>query len=76
VVGGEMSPETLLNVREVADFLRVNATTIYTWARQGQLPAIKVGRSWRFRQSDLETWLDENRQGSQSSGNAVSTPDR
>jgi len=71
-----MSPETLLNVREVADFLRVNATTIYTWARQGQLPAIKVGRSWRFRQSDLETWLDENRQGSQSSGNAVSVPDR
>jgi len=71
-----MSPETLLNVREVADFLRVNATTIYTWARQGQLPAIKVGRSWRFRQSDLETWLDENRQGCQSSGNTVSVPDR
>ncbi len=56
-----MFPQTLLNVKEVADFLRVNVTTVYTWARQGQLPAIKVGRSWRFRQSDLETWLDQNR---------------
>jgi excisionase family DNA binding protein len=67
-----MSPDVLLNVREVADFLRVNATTVYTWARQGQLPAIKVGRSWRFRQSDLEMWLDKNRQGGQTGGHILS----
>lgn len=69
-----MFPETLLNVKEVADFLRVNVATVYTWARQRQLPAIKVGRSWRFRQSDLEMWLDEHRQDSQPGDHAL--PDR
>lgn len=70
-----MFPETLLNVQEVAEFLRVNATTVYTWARQGQLPAIKIGRRWRFRQSDLEMWLDQNRQDSQSGDHALSDSD-
>ncbi|MCR4406742.1 MAG: helix-turn-helix domain-containing protein [Anaerolineae bacterium] len=67
-----MFPETLLNVQEVAEFLRVNATTVYTWARQGQLPAIKIGRRWRFRQSDLEMWLDQNRQDAQAGDHALS----
>lgn len=70
-----MLPETLLNVQEVAEFLRVNATTVYTWARQGQLPAIKIGRRWRFRQSDLEMWLDQNRQDGQPGDHALSDSD-
>jgi excisionase family DNA binding protein len=57
-----MSTEILLNVKEVADFLQVNVTTVYTWAQSGQMPAIKLGRTWRFRQADLEAWLDKNRQ--------------
>lgn len=57
-----MAPEALLNVKEVADFLRVNTNTVYVWARQGRLPAIKIGRSWRFRRSDLEAWLEKHRQ--------------
>lgn len=56
-----MQPEPLLNVQEVADFLRINTATVYGWAQSGQLPAIKVGRSWRFRRVDLEAWLDRNR---------------
>jgi excisionase family DNA binding protein len=56
-----MPLEALLNIKEVAEFLRVNVTTVYTWAQNGRLPAIKVGKSWRFRRVDLETWLDKNR---------------
>jgi excisionase family DNA binding protein len=69
-----MSAKVLLNVKEVADFLRVNVTTVYTWAQRGQLPAIKMGRSWRFRRSDLETWLDKNRRDNQSRDRAPSDP--
>lgn len=55
-----MPPDTLLNVQEVAEFLQMNAATIYGWAQEGKIPAIKLGRSWRFRRADLEKWLDAN----------------
>lgn len=71
-----MSQETLLNVREVANFLRVNISTVYSWAQNGELPAIKIGRSWRFRQSDLEMWLDENRQDREPNFQAFSDSDK
>jgi excisionase family DNA binding protein len=57
-----MSTEILLNVKEVADFLQVNVNTVYAWAQNGRMPAIKLGRNWRFRRSDLEAWLNRNRQ--------------
>lgn len=56
-----MSTEALLNVKEVANFLQINVTTVYAWAQSGRMPAIKLGRSWRFRRSDLEAWLNRNR---------------
>ena len=52
------TPETLLNVQQVADYLQLNLSTVYQWAQQGRLPAIKMGSRWRFRSSDLEAWLD------------------
>ena len=60
-----MNSDTLLSVKQVAEYLQLNQTTIYAWAQQGKLPAIKVGRSWRFRRKDLEAWLDENMHGNQ-----------
>jgi len=62
-----MDGEALLNVRQVAEYLQLNQTTIYAWAQQGKLPAIKLGRSWRFRRDDLEAWLDENMRGNHKS---------
>ena len=56
-----MSTESLLSVKEVAEFLKVNTTTVYAWAQGGRMPAIKLGRSWRFRRADLEHWLNRNR---------------
>ena len=46
----------LLIVDEAAAFLRIKRTTLYTWAYRHQIP-IKVGRALRFRQGDLEIWL-------------------
>jgi excisionase family DNA binding protein len=57
-----MSPEAvLMNVKEVAELLQVNVTTVYAWAQDGRMPAIKLGRNWRFRRSDLEAGLTRNR---------------
>lgn len=48
----------LLTVDEVADMLRINKSTVYRMAKQGRLPAIRVGRQWRFRESVLEGMLE------------------
>ncbi len=48
---------TIMTVREVADYLRMHEMTIYRMARQGEIPAYKVGKRWRFHRSRLEDWL-------------------
>ena len=47
----------LLTIKEVAEMLGMKPTTIYVWAQSGKLPAIKMGRTWRFRRSSIEAWL-------------------
>ena len=50
----------LLTVSEVADLLRINKSTVYRMAKQGRLPATRVGRQWRFRKSVLDGLLEPN----------------
>ena len=45
----------LLTVGEIASYLRVSETTVWRWCSSGQLPAFRIGRSWRVRRSDLES---------------------
>jgi excisionase family DNA binding protein len=49
---------TLLTAAEVAEQLRVSTMTVYRLIRRGELPAVRVGRNYRVRASDLETYLD------------------
>jgi excisionase family DNA binding protein len=47
----------LLGVSEVAEYLGVGTVTVYRWCREGRLPCLKVGKSWRIRQEALEDFL-------------------
>lgn len=49
--------EELLTLREAAKKLRVAEVTLYRLARQGRVPAIKVGGAWRFKPEVLDAWL-------------------
>jgi excisionase family DNA binding protein len=51
-----------LTTDELLSYLRVNAHTVYRLIRSGDLPAVRVGRQWRFRRQDVEAWLDGQRQ--------------
>lgn len=44
----------LWTVRELADYLQVTEQTIRSLARRGDLPAVKVGRVWRFRKDEID----------------------
>ncbi len=57
-VGVQVRAGKLLTVAEVADLLRINKSTVYRMAKQGRLPATRVGRQWRFRESVLDGLLE------------------
>jgi PTS system nitrogen regulatory IIA component len=56
-----MPDDQLMSIKELADYLKVNVTTIYLWSQRGQIPAMKVGNLWRYRRSDIEDWLNAQR---------------
>jgi excisionase family DNA binding protein len=47
----------LLSVEEVSGYLGVGMVTVYRWCREGRLPCLKVGKSWRIRREALEDFL-------------------
>ena len=47
----------ILDVEGAADVLGVSKTTIYKLAREGTIPATRVGREWRFSRTDLVKWI-------------------
>lgn len=46
-----------MTVNEVAAVLRVSAMTVYRRINAGELPAVRIGRSFRVRQQDLDRYL-------------------
>ena len=51
--------EPLLTVGEVAGIMRVSNMTVYRLIKSGQLAAIRVGKNYRIRQSDLDRYLTD-----------------
>ena len=47
----------LMTVAEVADVLRVSNMTVYRLIKAGEMPALRVGKNYRIREHDLETYL-------------------
>lgn len=52
-----MQDNPFLTTEEVIDYLHVNVRTVYRLVKAGHLPAVRVGRQWRFRKSEVEAWL-------------------
>lgn len=46
--------ERYLNCQQVADRYNVKLITVWDWIRKKKLPAIKIGKEYRIRVSDLE----------------------
>jgi excisionase family DNA binding protein len=47
----------LLTTTQVQELLQVDRTTIYRMVESGRLPAIRVGKQWRFSRPEIERWL-------------------
>ncbi len=52
--------DQLLTVEELADYLGVPVATLYQWRYQRQGPSgFRVGRHLRYRQADVEAWIED-----------------
>jgi len=51
----------IMTLREVAEYLKLAEKTAYRLAAEGKLPGFKVGGSWRFKESDIEKWIEKSK---------------
>jgi excisionase family DNA binding protein len=56
-----MRDDSFLTTEEVLEYLNVNLRTIYRLIKAGKIPAVRVGRQWRFRRRDIDAWLENQR---------------
>lgn len=47
----------ILTTKEVADYLHLHPLTVHRYAREGKIPAFKIGTDWRFHKKYLEKWI-------------------
>ena len=50
-----------MTVKELADYLRVNPSTIYRLLKQKSIPGFRVGSDWRFNRETIDRWRLEKR---------------
>jgi len=62
VLSGHLTHDDIfLTTDEVLEYLQVNLRTVYRLIKAGKIPAVRVGRQWRFRKRDIDAWLDGQR---------------
>jgi len=52
-----MAGEQLMDIRELATYLRLERQTLYNWLHQKKISGIKVGGVWRFDRRSIDRWL-------------------
>jgi len=58
----------LIDIDELADYLKLKKQTIYNWLHQRKISGIKVGGVWRFDRRDIDSWLKSRRRQSKNPG--------
>jgi excisionase family DNA binding protein len=69
-----MIDETFLTTEEVLEYLQVNLRTVYRLIKAGKIPAVRVGRQWRFRKRDIDAWLAGNKGQAASRSSGLDRP--
>ena len=51
--------QAIFTLDELTAYLKVGKRTLYRLAANGEIPAFKVGGTWRFRQSEIDRWIND-----------------
>ena len=49
----------VMNIDDLAEYLKLPKPTVYKLAQSGELPGKKAGRQWRFHKDAIDRWLSE-----------------
>ena len=49
----------IMNTKEVAEYLDIHPLTVNKYAREGKIPAFRIGTDWRFHKKYIERWIKE-----------------
>lgn len=47
----------IMTAKEVAEYLSLHPLTVHRYAREGKIPAFKIGSDWRFHRRYIERWI-------------------
>jgi len=61
LITGRKSMTRLIDIDELANYLKLQKQTIYNWLHQGRISGIKVGGVWRFDRREIDNWLKTRR---------------
>jgi excisionase family DNA binding protein len=50
---------TLMTIDDVAQYLGLHPLTVRRLARDGEIPALKIGRQWRVKRELLDQWMED-----------------
>ncbi len=53
----------MMNIEEVANYLKMSERAIYEWVKSQKIPAFKLGNTWRFKKNEIDGWMESNRTG-------------
>lgn len=53
------TPKEIMDVKELADYLGIGKSKIYSLIRNKKIPASKIGRQYRFSKTVIDSWLKE-----------------
>lgn len=52
-----INPVEILTPKQVCMYLSLPLSSLYKLCREGKIPCFKVGKHWRFRMTDLNSWM-------------------
>lgn len=53
----EIEKANIMTLKELAEYLKIPESTLYKIAREGGIPAQKIGKHWRFNRVAIEAWI-------------------
>lgn len=53
--------DEIMTIKQLAEYLKLNYQTVYKKAQKREIPASKIGRTWRFQKVIIDRWLAEDK---------------
>ena len=48
--------DEIMTINDIANYLKITEKTAYRLVSEGKIPGFKVGGSWRFNRTEIQTW--------------------